>query len=61
MGQYSDAALKQFLDSELFHQFLMTSVESGGETTGIGKVSSLSFHPYKECQNPSLYASWDSI
>jgi hypothetical protein len=57
MGQYGVAALKQFLDSDLFHRFLMTPVEYGGETGGIGKVLSLSFHPYRERQNLSPYAS----
>jgi hypothetical protein len=61
MGPYSVAAPKQFLDSELFHLFLMTPIESGAETGSIGTFSSLSFHPYIEHQNPSPYVSWASI
>jgi hypothetical protein len=53
MGPYSVIAPKQFLESNLFHRFLMTQVESGGETSSVGKVSSLSFDPYREHQNLS--------
>jgi hypothetical protein len=61
MSQYAIAAPKQFLDSDLFHRLLMIPVEFGVETSGIGKVSLLSFHPYRERQNLSLYAFCASI
>jgi hypothetical protein len=61
MGQYGVAAPKQFLDSELFRRLQMTPVEYGGETSSIGKVSSLSFYPYRELKNPNPYAFWASI
>jgi hypothetical protein len=35
----------------------MTPIKTGVETDSIGKVSSLSFHPYRELQNPSTYVS----
>jgi hypothetical protein len=41
--------------------FLLTLVEFGSESGGIGNVSLLAFHPYKEHPNPSLYASWALI
>jgi hypothetical protein len=47
IGAYSVATPKQLVDSDLFHQFLMTLVEYGGETSSIGKVLSLYFHPYR--------------
>jgi hypothetical protein len=61
MGQYCVAAPNQFLDSDLFHRFFMTPTESGVVTSGIEKVSSLSFHPYRNHQNPIPYTFWASI
>jgi hypothetical protein len=54
MGQYGVTTPKLFLDSNLFHQLQMTPVKFGVKTSGIRKVSSLSFDPYKERKNPSL-------
>ena len=61
MGQNGDAAPEQILDSELFRQLPSTPVESGGETSGVGKASSLAFHAYKEHQNLTPYAARASI
>ena len=51
----------QILDVKLFRLFLSIPDEFGVETSTIGRVLKLSFQPYKERPNPTLYATWASI
>ena len=53
----SDATLRQFLDVILFQRFPLTPDEFGLETSAIGSVLKLSFHPYQVSPNPSPYAT----
>ena len=59
--KYGDAAPGQILDVNLFDRFPLTRKEFGCGTKTIGKVIFLAFHPYKECPNPSMYATWAPV
>jgi hypothetical protein len=54
-------APEQILDVNLFRHFPWILDEFGPETSAIGSSSKLSFHPYKERPNPTLYATWAPI
>jgi hypothetical protein len=54
-------APEQILDFNLFRQFPSILDEFGPKTGAIGSSSKLSFYPYKERPNPTLYATWASI
>jgi hypothetical protein len=55
------AAPEQILDVNLCRRFPSTPDEFGPETGYIGSFLQLSFHPYKEHPNPTLYATWASV
>jgi hypothetical protein len=57
----SVAAPKQNLNADLFQRFLLTLDEFYGGSSWVGKLISLSFHPYKAQPNQSSYASWASV
>jgi hypothetical protein len=61
LGQNSGAAPEQMLDVNLCRRFPSTLDEFGPETSSIGSLLKLSFHPYKEHPNPTLYATWTSV
>jgi hypothetical protein len=60
-GQNSGAATEQILDVNLCRRFPSTPDEFGHETGSIESFLKLSFHPYKEHPNLTLYATWASI
>ena len=55
------AAPGQILDVNLFGRIPSTPDDFGPETSAIGSVLKLSFHPYKERPNPTPYATWASV
>jgi hypothetical protein len=55
------AAPEQILDVNLFRQFPRILDEFGPEIGVIGSSSKLSFHPYKELPNLTLYVTWAPI
>ena len=56
-----DATLRQIMDVILFRRFHSTPDEFGPETSAIGSVLKLSFHPYQVRPNLTPYATWASI